>query len=112
MACIVGFVPLAAAIGFSLWFAAYDVSMRPLLAVLVVIFVVLHRTACVGFSDVQFKARVAATFAGAMAVMFIVVLAEDLQLPAPFLQLGGFMLLAVGLMGLGMAFYNQVKQRR
>jgi hypothetical protein len=100
--CAIGVAALA-------WLAGAVVSLRPVIAWVVVTFVVLHRFVCTNFSLLQFKIRIFAILGFALAA-FLLAGTDVLEVTAPFLQLGGLVLMAGALVNLSIAFYNQSRR--
>jgi hypothetical protein len=88
------------------WFAAENVSLRPVVAWLVVTYVVVHRIACVNFSAAQLKTRVFVALGGAITGCLLIG-PGLIKAAAPITQMGGLVLCAGALVDLGMAYHNQ-----
>jgi hypothetical protein len=87
------------------WFAAQNVSLRPVVAWLLVTFVVVHRIACVDFNVAQLKTRIFVAVGGVIAAFLLI--GAGVTRAAPITQMGGLVLCAGSLVDLGMAYYNQ-----
>jgi hypothetical protein len=87
------------------WFAAENVSLRPVVAWSVVTFVVVHRIACVDFNVAQSKTRIFVPVGGVIAAFLLI--GAGITRAAPITQMGGIVLCAGSLVNLGMAYYNQ-----
>jgi hypothetical protein len=101
-----GLAAAAVAVAAIVWFGAAHPALRPLLVVLVVTFIVVHRIACVNFNATQLRVRAVLLVVAAM-VCTAVAHKSDGDLSAPVIQLGAAALLGVAVASLGMALYNQ-----
>jgi hypothetical protein len=105
----VGLAAAAVAVAAVVWFGAANVTLRPLLAWLVVTFTVVHRIASVNFTAAQLKFR--AILLVITAIMCSAVAEQpEAYLPAPVMQLGSTALMGIAVLSLCMALYNQRKR--
>lgn len=98
--CTLALAVCAVGLGVLVRLGAASTAWRPLIAWLVVTFIVVHRVPCIGFRSIQIRARV-------LALLFSMAFALGLEqsrpsadIPAPVIQLAAIVLLAVALFNL------------
>lgn len=97
---------LALALAPVAWFGAARPALRPLLAWLVITFVVIHRVACTSFSTEQLRLRVFALVAASIAGSIVGPM-NVIPMEAPVIQLGSAILFGVAALSLIIALRNQ-----
>jgi hypothetical protein len=97
---------LALALAPAVWFGAAHLALRPLMAWLVVTFVVVHRIACVNFDVEQLRLRAVVLVIAAIAGL-ILASKDVIPMAAPMIQLGSVVLFGGAVLNLAMAIHNQ-----
>lgn len=104
--CTVALAACAVGVGVAARLAAPSLPWRPLVAWLVVAFIVLHRVPCVGFRPVQIKARVLVLILSFVFTMGLAASGATSDTPAPVIQIAGLMLLAAALFNLAVVLFD------